>query len=119
MKPSDRDISTLRHIIRYCDEIAEMIHGHELTLDKVKADPLYRNALAMSILQIGELVNVLSDGFKTTNNHAVPWHEIKRMRDKAAHHYGSFDAEILWETAVNDITPLKTFCQQYIEALQG
>ncbi len=117
MKPGDRDISTLQHIIQYCDEIVEMIQGHELTLEKVRTDPLYRNALAMSVLQIGELVNVLSGEFKSANDRAVPWSAIKRMRDKAAHHYGSFDTEILWETAVNDIEPLKTFCQEYIDAL--
>ncbi len=72
MKPGDRDISILHHIIQYCDEIAEMIQGHKLTLEKVGADPLYRNALAMSVLQIGELVNVLSDDFKAANDRAVP-----------------------------------------------
>ena len=86
MKHSERDESTLRHIIRYCDEIADAISRHDLSLEKVTADHVYKNALSMSILQIGELVNVLSQSFRSTHND-MPWREIKRMRDKAAHHF--------------------------------
>jgi uncharacterized protein with HEPN domain len=88
MRHEERDLSTLRHIILYCDEIAEAIVRHNLTLEKVQTDPVYKNALAMSLFQIGELVNVLSQHFKTLHNDML-WREIKRMRDKAAHHYGS------------------------------
>ena len=113
MKHSDRDESILRHIVRYCDEIAEAIDRHDLTLEKVASDNVYKNALAMSILQIGELVNVLSESFRNTHDD-IPWREIKRMRDKAAHHYGVFDAGTLWETITEDIPPLKTFCESCI-----
>jgi uncharacterized protein with HEPN domain len=71
----------------------------------------------MSILQIGELVNILSEEFKSLNSDAVPWREIKRMRDKAAHHYGSFDTETLWETVTKDIAQLRDYCNQRIEEL--
>ncbi|MDR1082936.1 MAG: DUF86 domain-containing protein [Coriobacteriales bacterium] len=117
MKHSDRDLSTLRHIVFYCDEIDGAIDQHGLTLEKVKADSLYKNALAMNILQIGELVNVLSEEFKSLNSGSIPWRDIKRMRDKAAHHYGSFDTDTLWETVTNDIAQLRNYCIQYIEEL--
>ena len=48
MKHSERDDSTLRHIIRYCDEIADAISRHDLSLEKVTADHVYKNALSMS-----------------------------------------------------------------------
>jgi uncharacterized protein with HEPN domain len=117
MRHSARDLSALRHIIYYCDEIDTAVGKHGLTLDKVKADPLYKNALAMGILQIGELVNVLSDDFKAVSSDSVPWRDIKRMRDKAAHHYGSFDTDTLWETVTNDIAPLRDYCTRYIKEL--
>lgn len=44
----------------------------------------------MCILQIGELVGKLSDEFKAENN-AMPWREIKAMRNIAAHNYGEID----------------------------
>lgn len=117
MRHNAHDLSILKHIIQYCDEIGEARIKHGLTLEKVKTDPLYRNALSMSVLQIGELVAVLSEEFKALHSGSVPWREIKRMRDKAAHHYGSFDTDTLWETITNDITPLRDYCSQSIEAL--
>ena len=113
MNHSERDISVLKRIVHYCDEIVEAIQKHELTLDKVNSDSLYKNALAMSILQIGELVNVLSQTFRSEHND-MPWSEIKRMRDKAAHHYGVFDVETLWESVTEDISPLKEYCETCI-----
>ena len=109
MKPEDRDISTLRHIVSYCDEIIEAIKKHSLTQECVAKDTLYKNALSMSILQIGELVGILSEDFRSKHD-SMPWREIKRMRDKAAHHYWKFDVEVLWETVTEDIEPFKAYC---------
>lgn len=35
----------------------------------------------------------------------VPWRQIKGMRDKVAHGYGSIDKDRVWRTALNDINP--------------
>ena len=118
MKHNDRDISTLKHVIHYCNEINEAIKKHELTLEKITEDTVYKNALAMSIMQIGELASVLSESFRTTHNY-MPWNEIKRMRDKAAHHYGEFDVNTLWETVTEDIEPLKLYCMSCVEELEA
>lgn len=36
----------------------------------------------------------------------IPWKMIMRMRDIVAHHYGSLDYEIVWNTSVSDIPEL-------------
>lgn len=36
----------------------------------------------------------------------IPWKMIMRMRDIVAHHYGSLDYEIVWNTSVSDIPNL-------------
>lgn len=74
----------------------------------------YRNAVAMCLLQIGELVNKLSDDFKARYN-GIPWRAIKGMRNVVAHEYGSIDVEIVWETAEDGIRELKEFCQEYLK----
>jgi len=114
MTPSERDISILKHIANYCEEITDAIEKHNLTLDSISSDNVYKNALSMSILQIGELANVLSKEFRTTHD-TIPWHEIERMRDKAAHHYWTFELDILWETVTDDIVPLKEYCENCIK----
>jgi len=118
MKPEDRDISTLRHIVSYCDEIIEAVKKHSLTQERVATDALYKNALSMSILQIGELAGVLSEEFRLMHG-SIPWREIKRMRDKAAHHYWKFDVDVLWETVTEEIEPLKAYCEACIKEYEA
>lgn len=108
-----RDEVVLKKIIQYSDEISETISRFNLTLESFTEDFVARNAISMCILQIGELVGKLSDGFKVENN-AMPWREIKAMRNIAAHNYGEIDIDILWETATCDIPDLKEYCKKFI-----
>ena len=68
----------------------------------------------MCILQIGELSSHLSEDFKAMYSD-MPWQDIKRMRNIAAHRYGSFDVEVLWDTIVNDIPSLHDYCLEIIK----
>ena len=36
------------------------------------------------------------------------------MRNIAAHRYGSFDSEILWDTMEGDIPSLKEYCEKIL-----
>jgi len=92
----------LKKIIKYCMEIDEANKDFGNSIEMLKMKSTYKNAVAMCILQIGELVAHLSDDFKTTY-FDMPWQDIKRMRNIAAHHYGTFDIETLWDTVENDI----------------
>ena len=78
-------------------------------------DAIYRNAAALCILQIGELVGKLTEEFRTTHA-AVPWRKIKAMRNIVAHSYGSIDSEITWEIIQDDIPELKAYCISVIES---
>jgi uncharacterized protein with HEPN domain len=80
------------------------------------SDFLYKNSLAMDVLQIGELVKNLTAEFKQTHKD-MPWGDIAGMRDIAAHGYGDFDFDVLWETVNEDIEPLKSYCQECIEEI--
>ena len=106
---SNRNIDVIEHMGRYCDEIKEAQDRFGNSLESLKADSLYRNSVAMSILQIGELCSHLSEDFKALYNE-MPWQDMKGMRNVAAHHYGKFDVIKLWETIDTDIPILKTYC---------
>ena len=110
---SSRDMIVLKKIIQYSDEIEATLSRFSLTQQTFAEDFIARNAISMCILQIGELVNKLTDEFKAVNNE-MPWHEIKAMRNIAAHNYGEIDIDILWETATDDIPLLKEYCQRFI-----
>lgn len=105
MKPLDRDINILRHIVTYCQQIEQTIKRFGDSAEIFTADPIYRNAAALCILQIGELVGNLSDNFRTEHQ-AVPWRQIKAMRNIAAHRYGTVNAEITWEIITTAYLPV-------------
>lgn len=105
---NQRDRTILIKIMDYCLEIKDT-HTHfkqdkELFTDQ-KCGFIYRNAITMPILQIGELAKMLSEGFLSVYT-KIPWKMIMRMRDLVAHHYGSLDHEIVWNTSVSDIPEL-------------
>ena len=102
MNVSERDISILKHIIDYCDQIDMAIDrfGNDFTV--FDNDPVYRNSVSLCILQIGELVGVLSDEFKEEYSD-IPWVQIKKMRNIVAHKYGTVDATITWDVIKDDI----------------
>ena len=109
MKPLDRNISILEHIVSYCDQIDETVKRFGNDYDLFANDAIYRNAAALCILQIGELVGKLSDDFREAHP-GVPWRQIKAMRNIVAHSYGSVDSETTWEIITEDIPQLKSYC---------
>ena len=68
-----------------------------------------QKVVAFDVLQIGELVAALTDGFKE-NHPTIPWAEIKGVRNQIVHHYGAVNQKILWDIACNDIPELQAFC---------
>ena len=77
------------------------------------ANALYRKAIIMSIINIGELTKRLPDEFKSENNQ-IPWREISGMRDIAAHGYHIIDDEIVWDVVQNSIPELLAFVEEYL-----
>lgn len=66
MNRDQRNIDILAHIVSYCDQIEETKRrlGHEFNL--FEPDFVYQNAVAMCVLQIGELAKHLDDDFIRT-----------------------------------------------------
>lgn len=109
-----RDENVIRHIIDYCEQIEETNREFENDYEVFDKSNTYRNALSLCILQIGELVTVLSDEFKEAHTE-IPWRDIKAMRNIVAHKYGTVNKEMLWNTAHEDIIELKAFCSNVLE----
>lgn len=114
MKINDRDIQILQHILNYCTEVEITIKTFGEDENKFLNDFIYRNAISMPILQIGELVNHLSKDF--TNLYVeMSWRDIVGMRNHFAHGYQVVDFSEVWETATKDIPELKDFCESVLK----
>lgn len=103
-----RDKTILIKISDYCVEI-KATHDYfkydKKLFTSVKDGFIYRNSITMPILQIVELAKTLSGEFLNEYT-KIPWKMIMRMRDIVAHHYGSLDYDIVWNTSVSDIPGL-------------
>ena len=111
---NEHNADLLNHIIRYCCEIRDARERFGDSIEALCSDVHYRNAVAMCILQIGELTGYLDDDFKTKYN-AIPWQKIKGMRNITAHHYGKIDSDILFRTISVRIPELQCYCEEILE----
>ena len=112
-----RDASILKHIVKYCLEINNELNEISCEKEQYCQNTVYRNSLALCVLQIGELVGLLSDDFKA-DNPEIDWKSIKGMRNVVAHKYGSFDFDVLWETVTEDIPKLHNYCKEKITNIE-
>ncbi len=113
MAISDRDAQVLERIEKYCEEIEHAHREYHYDYETFCNNPTYRNAVALCLMQIGELTNKLSVEFKDTYTQ-IPWRAIRGMRNVVAHEYGKIDVETVWETAESGTQDLKRFCQQFM-----
>jgi len=105
-------------MLKHCSEIDEAISIFGDSYGAISANSVYKNAVAMCILQIGELSANLSNDFKNKYN-ALPWKQIKGMRNLLAHGYGNLDIEELWNTVKHDIPYLRTYCISALEKMKN
>lgn len=78
-----------------------------------KQDTMVQDAVIRQIEIIGEAVKRLSPAFRSSRKH-IPWQDIARMRDKLIHDYFGVDVEKVWDTAQNDIPPLKDEIDRFL-----
>ena len=113
MDVSQRDLEIIEKISRYCVEIGEAHDAFQKSYDTFVSNSIYRNAVCLCLMQIGELANHLSDEFKETHRE-IPWRAIRGMRNVVAHEYGKIDTATVWETAEDGVNELTQFCEQIL-----
>ena len=111
---NSKDLDILRHILKYCKEINETYKEFDNSRERFDGSATFRNAVCLCLLQIGELVTVLSDEFKN-NNSTVQWREIKLLRNIVAHRYGKIDYDIIWDICLTDISDMINFCKKILD----
>lgn len=92
MTAQSRDTQILEKIQGYCNDImfthTEYAHDYHTFC----TNPTYRNAIALCLMQIGELVKHPSPEFISSHT-SIPWRAIRGMRNVVAHEYGNIDLE--------------------------
>ncbi len=110
----ERDIIVLKIILKYCREVETVIEQFGKSYEIFRDNIAYHNSVSMSIYQVGEASNHLSEEFK--NNHPdIPWSQIRGMRNLFAHQYYQMDVAAIWKTAIEDIPVLSKFCMEILK----
>ena len=107
-----RVISLLEHMLE--DALDAQKFAEEIgTLEALSVNKLYRKAVIMSILNIGELAKNLPQDYKALHNE-IPWRKITGMRDIAAHGYHEMDDDVIWDVVKYFIPDLISFIKKQL-----
>jgi len=102
MESKDRQV--LVKILYETDVIVDILSGYDL--GSFLSDEKTKRASCMTLINIGELVKVLSEDFKSSNPD-ISWRAIAGLRDVTAHRYQTLRMEDIWETCQTDIQLFK------------
>jgi uncharacterized protein with HEPN domain len=114
---SKRDQEILYHMLRYSNETEDTINRFGESFDTFVNDIDFYKSVSMSVFQLSELSNSLSDEFKEENKN-IPWREIRGMRNVIAHRYNQTDDKELWNTATSDVPGMKEFCTAELQKIE-
>ena len=113
MTIAGRDLQILLHIVNYTLQIEKTIERFGMDENQFLSDCIYRNAVSMPIMQIGELAKRLSPEFRKECS-AVAWNQIIGMRNFFAHEYADMNLSKIWIAATEDIPRLKNTCENIL-----
>ncbi len=60
-------------------------------------------------------MNKLSEELRSRTTEEITWSAIKGMRNIIAHDYGMIRLNVVWNTAMEDVPVLKSFCEAHLE----
>lgn len=100
-----RDMIILKKVRSELEIAMQMIVGSTFT--EFNDNELLKRATCMTVINIGELVKNLSEGFRLSKP-SIPWKAIAGFRDVAAHKYQTLRMEDVYETVTTDFPMLHT-----------
>lgn len=114
---ANRVTGILRHMLEDANDVLAFCTEAE-TFETFSQSPLYKKAIVMSIINIGELTKRLPQEFKELHCD-IPWRKISGMRDISAHGYHIIEDEIVWDVAKNYIPELMLFLEKAIHSIES
>jgi uncharacterized protein with HEPN domain len=95
--------SRLRDIIDAIQKIERYTRG--MTRAAFAADDRTIDAVVRNLIVLGEASRHIPPAVETRHPE-VPWEKMRGIRNVVVHEYFGVDAEILWQTARDDLPPL-------------
>jgi len=112
MRERARDRGRLENIIEYANNVTMLIEGY--TLEALVNDKRTYYAVMKNVEIVGEAAYMLSKDFKSAHPE-TPWRIIQGMRHVLVNDYSTIDNKELYNTAINDMIPLRQQVERYLE----
>jgi uncharacterized protein with HEPN domain len=109
------DAVFLRHILDPVEKVSRYLV--DVDEETFLGDTLIQDGVIRQIQIMGEAVRRVSPSLRNRYP-SVPWHNIARMRSKLVHDYFGVDLLIIYDTAINDLPPLRTHVQAVLQDLE-
>ena len=101
-------------LVKILDEIDIIISStSDISLVAFLDNETLKRAMAMTLINIGELARLLSEDFKMSAP-SIPFREIIATRNVAAHGYLTLKFEDIWSTIKEDIPFLRECVLSYV-----
>lgn len=107
-----RDIISIKKIINEIQLGKDLIG--DTTQEEFLANELMKRAVAMTVINIGELVKNISDELRSENKY-IPWKAIAGMRDITAHRYLTLRMEDVYLAATEELPELVPLMEEIIK----
>ena len=114
MREHKRDKGRLEDIRQYALNVEKIIEG--ITFDEFVGDIRVYYSVMKNVEVIGEAANMLTRDFKEKHPE-LPWRLIVKMRNVLVHGYAQVSDTDLWQTASNDIKPLREQVDRYLSEI--
>ena len=108
MRERARDKGRLADIIEFSNNVTMLIEGY--TYEKFVADKRTYYSVMKNVEVVGEAAFMLTKAAHP----ATPWNMVQGMRHVLVHDYATIDAKELYNTAVNDMQPLRKQVEAYL-----
>lgn len=100
----NRDNIYLERILASVEAISVYIVGYDY--NRFISDKKTYDAVLMQFVNIGEMINRLSEDFHNIHGD-LQWHNAIGMRNEIAHGYLDVDPKVVWKTAKEDLPTLR------------
>ena len=104
----------MEDILKYAQNVEQIISG--VSYEQFVADIRIYYSVMKNVEVIGEAANMLTRHFREEHCE-LPWRLIISMRNVLVHGYAQVSDADLWQTATNDIKPLREQVQRYFDEI--
>ena len=111
MRERARDKGRLEDIVEYSRNVTMLIERY--SLEALIDDKRTYYSVMKNIEVVGEAAYMLTKAFK--NSHPeTPWKVVQGMRHVLVHDYANVVSATLYDTAINDMIPLRNQVERYL-----